>query len=259
MVFGFFPNCSFKEHGWHKFYSGRFQNKQWNESQHGKRRGSPAEMKDTDYPVAEGGINPRYQETDSFARTWLSHQVDIERTHNRSVNMRSLLKNCRRLPQSDTGQTIIGKRTTLWNNSIFANAPKESLSNVTPSTPRRLPRRSQKPNTPSSPQLHLTLSNPGSRALIMQQTCRGSLYAVSKPIFASIHSFAIFSNSTRLAYLRTAPKPACATFQISYYFAKFISLSGVLNFCWIFAEIKSSQILSQNVSDLRETPDSCCR
>ena len=98
--------------------------------------------------------------------------------------MRSLLKNCRRLPQSDTGQTIIGKRTTLWNNSIFANAPKESLSNVTPSTPRRLPRRSQKPNTPSSPQLHLTFSNPGSRALIIQQTCRGLLSAVSKPIFA---------------------------------------------------------------------------
>ena len=157
-------------------------------------------------------------------------------TQNQQIREYAKLTTCNywRLPQNDKGETIMGRSIIAWTYSNFRHAPKESLSNVTPSTPRRLPRRSQKPNTPSSPQLHLTLSNPGSRALIMQQTCRGSLYAVSKPIFASIHSFAIFSNSTRLAYLRTAPKPACATFQISYYliyFAKFISLSGVLNFC----------------------------
>ena len=136
--------------------------------------------------------------------------------------MRSLLKNCRRLPQSDTGQTIIGKRTTLWNNSIFANAPKESLSNVTPSTPRRLPRRSQKPNTPSSPQLHLTFSNPGSRALIMQQTCRGSLYAVSKPIFASIHSFCSIFKFYETCTLAHRSEASVCNFSDFLFFCKII-------------------------------------
>ena len=173
--------------------------------------------------------------------------------------MRSLLKNCRRLPQSDTGQTIIGKRTTLWNNSIFANAPKESLSNVTPSTPRRLPRRSQKPNTPSSPQLHLTFSNPGSRALIMQQTCRGSLSAVSKPIFASIHSFCSIFKFYETCTLAHRSEASMCNFSDFLLFCKIHFLVRGFEFLLDFAEIKSSQILSQNVSDLRETPDSCCR
>ena len=112
-------------------------------------------------------------------------------TQNQQIREYAKLTTCNywRLPQNDKGETIMGRSIIAWTYSNFRHAPKESLSNVTPSTPRRLPRRSQKPNTPSSPQLHLTLSNPGSRALIMQQTCRGSLSAVSKPIFASIHSF----------------------------------------------------------------------